>query len=180
MAEWAEGRGFNATLVERRFPGGLKIGGDEPRLALGGVDNPQARAAYEDAGFDWIVEAGLGPGPKEYLAMRIHTFPASTTARQKWGSANGFAAVDVKSNPAYQRLSKNGMDDCGLVQIASRTVGAPFVGTVAATLVISEVLRLLNGGPTTEVIDMTLRHMESREVVTSTRGVKDFNPGFTN
>ncbi len=55
----------------------------------GGVDNPDARAAYEDAGFDWIVEAGLGAGPTEYLALRLHTFPATTTARKKWGDVGG-------------------------------------------------------------------------------------------
>ena len=85
MAEWAEARGFNARIVERPFPGGIKVSAKEPRLALGGVDNPQARAGYEDAGFDWILESGLGSGPVEYLALRIHTFPASTTARRKWG-----------------------------------------------------------------------------------------------
>jgi hypothetical protein len=70
MAEWTEARGFFTRIVERPFPGGIRIANDEPRIALGGVDNPQARAAYEDAGFDWIVESGLGAGPVEYLALR--------------------------------------------------------------------------------------------------------------
>ncbi len=75
MAEWTEARRFRTSLVERLFPGGIKVAGDEPRLALGAVDNAQARAAYQDAGFDCVVEAGLGAGPSEYLALRLHTFP---------------------------------------------------------------------------------------------------------
>ncbi len=178
MAEWAEARGFNARVIERPFPGGMKVTEKEPRLALGGVDNPQARAAYEDAEFDWIVESGLGAGPTEYLALRLHTFPATTTARRKWSD------VDVHRAPgpnvaAYQDLSAKGMDDCGLVQLATRSVGAPFVGTVAASLVIAEVLRFLNGGPRTEVIDMTLRDPGSRSVVSATTQLNGFNPGFT-
>jgi hypothetical protein len=178
MAEWAEGRGFKTRIVERPFPGGIRVADDEPRLALGGVDNPDARAAYEDAGFDWIVEAGLGAGPTEYLALRLHTFPATTTARKKWGDVGGHRNP-IPATAAYQNLSAQGMDDCGLVRLATRTVGAPFVGTVAASLVVAEVLRFLNGGPATEVIDMTLRDPASRSVVAATRKLKGFNPGFT-
>lgn len=179
MAEWAEARGFNTRMVERTFPGGIKVANDEPRLALGGVDNPAARAAYEDAGFDWIVEAGLGSGPTEYLALRLHTFPATTPARTKWGDE----AVRRESAPmpdAYKELRDQGMDDCGMVRLATRSVGAPFVGTIAASLVIAEVLRFLNGGGTNEVIDMTLRDLTGRSVVPATRKLSGFNPGFCN
>jgi len=178
MAEWAEARGFNARIIERPFPGGMKVSDKEPRLALGGVDNPQARAAYEDAGFDWIVEAGLGAGPAEYLALRLHTFPASTTARRKWGGVAAHRSPPPKV-AAYQNLSAQGMDDCGLVQLSTRSVGAPFVGTVAASLVVAEVLRFLNGGGVSEVIDMTLRDPGSRSIVPSTQNLNGFNPGFT-
>ena len=124
MADWAEARGFETKLVERRFPDGIALSHDEPRVALGGVDNMQARACYEDAGFDWIVEAGLGAGPREYLAIRLHTFPASAKARDKWGGQTGNSSEDVRHTPAYDRLANDGMDECGLVQMASRTVGA--------------------------------------------------------
>lgn len=42
--------------------------------------------------------------------------------------------------PAYQELKRSCMDPCGLTQLASRTVGVPFVGLVAGCLVISELL----------------------------------------
>jgi hypothetical protein len=180
MAKWAEARGFRTRLVERIFPGGISIAEDEPRLALGGVDNPHARAAYEDAGFDCIIEAGLGAGPSEYLALRAHSFPASVAARAKWGGA---AAGNNHNNAvpntrAYDNLAKNGMDECGLVRLASRTVGAPFVGATAAAIVVSEVLRRLNGGRMFEVIDMTLRDPSSRAAV-ALSSPRYFNPGFT-
>jgi hypothetical protein len=179
MAEWAEARGFRTRLVERAFPGGIAIADDEPRLALGGVDNPQARAAYEDAGFECIVESGLGAGPSEYLALRVHAFPASTTARLKWGEAVGGGPELCLQANAYADLAAEGMDECGLVRLASRTVGAPFVGATAAALVISEVLRRLNSGPAIEVLDMTLRDPASRATVSASRAPDRFNPGFT-
>jgi hypothetical protein len=48
--------------------------------------------------------------------------------------------------PAYDAMKKAGMDECGLTRLASRSVGVPFVGLIAGCLVISEVLRRLNGG----------------------------------
>ncbi len=134
MAQWAEQRGFKTRIVERAFPGGLRIAAYEPMVLLGGVDNADARAAYEDAGFDWIVEAGLGAGPVEYLTMRLHTFPASTTARLRWGGVSVVHDTIAITTEAYNKLAKAGMNECGLVQLASRTVGASFVGTVAASL----------------------------------------------
>jgi hypothetical protein len=96
------------------------------------LPNVEARAALEDAGFDLVVEAGLGAGPAEYLAMRVHTFPASVTSRQKWGGVD--AEKELGSGKAYDDLTAQGrVDACGLVQLATRTVGAPFVGVVAAT-----------------------------------------------
>lgn len=179
MAAWAEARGFKTRLVERLFPGGIKIADDEPRLALGGVDNPQARAAYEDAGFECIVEAGLGAGPQEYLALRLHTFPGSTTARKRWGGASGTNGAPMPETSAYRNLAQRGVDSCGLVRLATRTVGAPFVGTTAASLVVAEVLRRLNGGPALEVLDMTLRDPRSRAAVRAAGAPARFNPGFT-
>ncbi len=180
MARWAEARGFRTRVVERLFPGGMKVTGDEPRLLLGGVDNALARAAYEDAGFDCVIEAGLGGGPTEYLALRLHSFPASTTARKKWGGAA--EKVVTTTGPratAYDGLAAGGMDECGLVRLATRTVGAPFVGATAATLVVAEVLRLLNGGTAYEIIDMTLRDPASRVVVPASHRLRDWNPGYT-
>jgi len=179
MSEWAEARGFRTRLVERVFPGGISIADDEPRLALGGVDNPLARAAYEDAGFECIIEAGLGAGPAEYLALRVHAFPASTTARKKWGGQVGGNGVPLPRTKAYAELAGEGLDECGLVRLASRTVGAPFVGATAAAIVIAEVLRRLNGGASYEVVDMTLRDLSSRSAVAGTSYPSNFNPGYT-
>lgn len=179
MARWAEARGFRTRIVERLFPGGMKVSGDEPRLLLGGVDNALARAAYEDAGFDCVIEAGLGAGPSEYLALRLHSFPASTTARSKWGGAAKTVTPERPRAIAYDDLAAAGMDECGLVRLATRTVGAPFVGATAATLVVAEVLRLLNGGPMYEAIDMTLRDPASRAAVPARHRSNTWNPGYT-
>ncbi|MET4373311.1 hypothetical protein ABIA99_006033 [Bradyrhizobium sp. LB12.1] len=38
--------------------------------------------------------------------------------------------------PPYGAVRESGLDTCGLAQLASRTVGVPFAGLIAATLAI--------------------------------------------
>lgn len=38
--------------------------------------------------------------------------------------------------PPYSAVRESGLDTCGLAQLASRTVGVPFAGLIAATLAI--------------------------------------------
>ncbi|MDG4892663.1 hypothetical protein P9272_03540 [Mesorhizobium sp. WSM4976] len=150
-AAWLEAQGFKTTIEERRFGPAIKRENSEPGVALCGVDNALARSALEDADFDFVVEAGLGAGPDGFRGISVHTFPGSRTARSIWSNV-AVAAVSVAHMPAYEELAKSGMDECGLAILASRTVGVPFVGLLAATLAISELLRRLHGGATFELI----------------------------
>lgn len=180
MADWCEERGFRTSIVERPFAPNFKIEGDDPRIALCGVDNEKARAALEDVGFAKIIEAGLGKGTEEYLAFQLHSFPAGKTARQIWGSAAvaDFSNSSALEKPAYQTLASEGLDKCGLTQLANRSVGASFVGTFASTLIIAELLRITMGELSYEVIDGTLRSLENKKVFVSQKQ-SSFNAGFT-
>ena len=57
-------------------------------------------------------------------------------------------------------------------------VGAPFVGAVAACLAISEVLRLLHGGPLHGLIDLDLQGPDYRTVLPHSLDFSALNPGF--
>ncbi len=181
MAAWAEARGFRTRLVERRFAGDIALAEGDPRVLFCGVDNGEARVSLEDPHFDLVVDAGLGGGPREYLAMRLHTFPGPVTARARWAEAASTRTADAKvvaTATAYQDLAARGLDDCGLLEIASRTVGVPFVGVIAATLALMEIVRRLNQSPGLGVLDLTLRDLGARQVVEG-QALKRFNPGYT-
>jgi hypothetical protein len=180
MAEWCEGRGFQARIYERRFASDFKVNDEEPQVALCGVDNEAARACLEEVGFAQMIEAGLGLGTEEYLAFQMHCFPSSRAARARWGGSTvGKAGGPVIELPAYKNLAADGLDECGLTQLAGRSVGACFVGTAVSTLVIAEVLRMCIGEGRYEVIDGSLRAVEHRTVVASSISALPFNPGRT-
>lgn len=173
-AEWLEARGFTTYLEERRFGAWTQRQADEPAVALCGVDNATARAALEDAGFDLVVESGLGAGPQSFRNFIMHTFPGPHRASELWPTTLPVETPDLSHMPAYANLKDKGVDACGLAQLASRTVGVPFVGLVAAALVISELLRRLNGGASYEVIAGSTNCLEDIEVCVGTPKVYEF------
>jgi len=177
MAAWAESRGFLASIVERRFAADFRVGREEPAVALCGVDNALARGALEDVGFGRVIEAGLGNGTSDFLGFRTHVFPGTRRARDLWSGDGGDRGVRIDL-PAYQALATAGLDRCGLTQLAGRTVGAPFVGAIAAAMVVGELLRLVNGAHNYELMDGHLRDLTHRSVVAG-RGLPPFNPGST-
>ena len=98
-----------------------------------GLDNALGRRALDKVGFDLIVEAGLGRGPRDSQSMRIHTLPATRTADELW-PATAAGSEGFTARGAYQKLLKDGrLDQCGVTLLAGKAVGAPFVGAVAAT-----------------------------------------------
>jgi hypothetical protein len=135
---------------------------NEPTTALAGFDDVAPRRDLGAAGFARIVDAGLGAGHIEYLDMVLNTFPAA-----------GDPATAFPDDPraprglgeAYEhevaRQVTAGADEtaarCGMLDIAGVTVGAAFVGTIASTFVVGDVLRLLHDGQTYAVITLDLR-----------------------
>jgi hypothetical protein len=177
MAAWAERRGFSTAIHERLFDASFRRQDDEPTVALCGLDNGAGRQALDQVGFDFVVEAGLGRGHRDFRAVRLHTLPASRPASQIW--RGGQADDQVADRPAYKGMLASGaLDRCGVTLLAGKAVGAPFVGCAAATLALSEVLRLLHGGALHELIDLDLKAPEYRSTVLTEQGFSALNPGY--
>jgi hypothetical protein len=165
-AAWLEARGFTTILDEHRFGAATRRGPDDPGAAFCGVDNALARMWLEQAGFDLVVEAGLGGGPDGFRNFALHTFPANRSAESIWSRFLQDTHINVEDKPAYRALRAKGMDACGLTQLASRTVGVPFVGLTAAALALAELLRRLHGGPGLSLVSGSLMALDDVEAFT--------------
>ena len=182
-----EALGFNTAVTERHFDSATRRNVNEPGVALGGVDDPAPRRLFEEAGFDLIVDAGLGGGPRNYLDILMHSFPSGVEAANAWVERAVPSTNSVVDQPAYQdlqrRLSKTteltyGEIRCGIIEVAGTSIGAAFVGCVAATFVLSEVLRYLAGGPRIEVLGVALRSPHKPQVSFNALQGTVANPGF--
>lgn len=165
IASWLDERDFDTAVLENRFGPWTMRTPEDPAVALCGVDNPNARAALEHPGFGLVVEAGLGAGPEAFRSLSLHSFPGSQRAEDIWGGDTAPATHNVENLPAYEVMRQAGTDACGLTQLASRTVGVPFVGLTAGVMVVSELLRRLHGGAAFEVLAGSALALEAVEGV---------------
>ena len=187
VAARLEALGFNTAITERQFNSATQRSADEPGVALVGVDDPTPRRLLEGAGFDLVVDAGLGGGPKSYLDILVHSFPSGVTAATAWPERFVPSASSVVDQPAYQDLHQqvsratdltDGEIRCGIIEVAGTSAGAAFVGCVAATFVLSEVLRTLVGGARFEVLGVSLRSPHMPQVSKNTLERAPTNSGF--
>jgi hypothetical protein len=177
-AAWAERRGFETAITERLFDETCHRHRDEPAIALCGLDNAVGRRALDQIGFDFVVEAGLGRGHQDFRSLLIHTLPGELPASALW-TGEGEAARTAADAAAYRKMLDDGsLDRCGVTLLAGKAVGAPFVGAAAATIVLSEVLRLLHGGRLHRLVDMNLVDLAYFHAVPQLRDFSAFNPGF--
>jgi len=177
MAAWAEQRGFRTALQERMFEADFKRQPDEPAVALCGLDNGASRQALDRVGFEFIVEAGLGRGHRDFRTIRLHVLPGRRNAADIWKQISQEEIVE--SRPAYTKLIEDGvLDRCGMTLLAGKAVGAAFVGSIAATLALSEILRMLHGGVVHQLIDIDLLSLDQRLVSQHSRDFEKLNPGF--
>lgn len=178
MAAWAERRGFGTSIHERFFDASFRRQESEPTVALCGLDNAAGRRCLDQVGFEMVVEAGLGRGHRDFRTMRIHTLPGARPAAEIWKAAS--IGESVEDRPAYKALTAMGvLDRCGMTLLAGKAVGAPFVGATAATLAVSEILRLLHGGGVHGLIDLDLLSLDQRVVSCHGQDFSHLNPGFT-
>jgi len=176
VSDWLEKRGFKTRIVERFFDAIQRVRADEPQLGLIGLDNAGGRRAIDVSGFAHVIEAGLGNSYRDFRAVRVHAFPGPKFAIDLW-AANELAISGRENAPAYKNMLAAGADQCGVVTMANKSVGTPFVGLFAAGLVIAEVLRLLNSGPRYSVVDVTLKNLSSLVAVKNTCA-STINPGY--
>ena len=176
MAAWVELRGFQTAITERAFGSHTRRLPDEPSLALCGLDNAAGRRALDDAGFDFVVEAGLGRGHQDFRSLLVHTLPGRVPSSELWKNVAP-AATPIEA-AAYKQMLAWGTDRCGVTLLAGKAVGAPFVGAVAATLALSEVLRLLAGSKLHRLIDMNLVDVSQFRTAPQERDFSSLNPGF--
>lgn len=115
----------------------------DPRVALLGFDNVDARRMALIAGYDWLVEAGLRdsfteplvtwhsvPGGRAFSGL----FPRSTRPRAEVAPVGAF----------FDELQRT-PGKCGWLTFASVTASAPSMGLVASAYVWAELLAHLSG-----------------------------------
>jgi len=160
-AAWLEERGFETAITERAFDENTKRSKEEPYLALCGFDTAASRIPLENAGFDHIVEAGLGANLGTFDVISLHTFPNGYKSPEElWGDSD--EANNEINEVIHETLKHFDHEKCGIIplEIAGKALSASFVGACAGAMVIAECLRGLAGGKRYDKLTIQLRNIE--------------------
>lgn len=161
-SQWLEARGFFTRIVERPFDEHTHRVGNEPRIAICGFDNSESRCNLESAGFDLIVEAGLGASVERFDRIAMRTFPdASEKAAEIWSSVSVPAKGSLR--PDMFGVQE---ESCGILfdDLTGRAISSSFVGACASAFTIGEVLKALHGGKRCEFLTVHLRDFDDIRV----------------
>ena len=162
---WLEHRGFQTRLLERRFDRHLHCQDGEPKLALCGFDSNPSRRDLGKVDFSRVVESGLGRTKNNFDTISVHTLPNPRCVTELWPDLSeeekkkleAYHESIAKKNATY---TKSGLDACGRVEFAGKSIAVPFVGAVASCLVVAEALRLFHDGPAYTDIKLRLETFE--------------------
>jgi hypothetical protein len=158
-AEWAELRGFRTTINELPFGPETVRGKHSPGLAYVGVDNIHTRlnAAADTAGFDLVIDAGLGATSTEIFDIRLYGFPGSRDPAAAWPDVGAPNRRDLEIGPDLRKLIDQGrLDRCGALTIAGQPVGIPSTAVAAATIQIAQACRAIRERRFCDFVDVSL------------------------
>jgi hypothetical protein len=118
----------------------------------------------ESSGFSSVIECGLGGKLTDFDKISMHTFPGShKTPSEMWELKQD----DRKTlHPAVHKDFASRTDNpCGILadSLASTSISTSFVGAFAASLVIAESVRALNGGKRYDTITIQLRSLNYKK-----------------
>lgn len=157
MGAWAEAHGFKTILSEIPFGPNTVRDSDMPGLALIGVDNIRTRryAARAEAGFDLVLDAGLGSTPTEVFDIRIHAFPGTRSIEMAWPEVPESRGLEL--TPDLVKLVDQGrISQCGAFDIAGQSVGIPGTAVAAATMQIAQAISAIRERRLCDLIDVSL------------------------
>jgi hypothetical protein len=166
-AAWSEERGFRTAISELAFSPTTVRSDDQPGLAFVGVDNIETRrfAAHPGAGFDLVLDAGLGATASEVFDLRVHGFPGSRTLDEAWPMPDDQPSDREKALAAHLAtlVSQGRLTRCGAFSIAGQSVGIPGTAVAAATIQIAQACRAIMTGRFCDLVDVSLLNTSRAE-----------------
>jgi hypothetical protein len=118
----------------------------DPTIALLGLDNLDVRRIAIAAGYEWIIDAGLGAS---FLQPRVswHALPRDNTLARSLFAEGPHAQqpLDVLEGTALKQELSETPGQCGWLTFQSITAAAPSMGLVGAAFAVTEILNSLSG-----------------------------------
>jgi hypothetical protein len=159
VAAHLERAGLDTKIIERKMNSTLVATPDERHVALLGLDNFPTRRLISGVRWPFAIDVGLGAGAANFGALLMRRFPGAVPSNEVIGWHDENQPVTIPDTPAFGDLRQR-HDQCGVVDLAGKAVGASFVGVIAACFAVAEASRELHGGKGLDVLSVDTTSME--------------------
>jgi hypothetical protein len=155
-AEWLDRAGWTTELIERRHHGDIRRTEQDPPILLSGLDDVRPRRLLAAHGFEYMIDAGIGRGARDFEAFQIRSIPAGTPIAPLWSHSDEDNIRDrLLHKKAYTALERE-IGGCGVIPLADASVSVPFVGAATAALALSQLARLAAMEPVSVLLQLEM------------------------
>lgn len=155
-ARWLDHTGWTTELIERRHLGDIRRTEQDPSILLAGLDDVRPRRVLAAQGFDYMIDAGIGHGARDFESLQIRTIPAGAPIESLWlDQSQNFGRDHLMAKDAYRALEQV-VGQCGVVPLADASVSVPFVGAATAALGLAQLARLGSMAPAASLLQLEL------------------------
>lgn len=156
---WLEAADWSASVIERRHYGDIAVLPHDPPFLLSGLDDLTARRTMAKVGFDYMIDVGVGHGPRDFEGIQIRIVPKGAPMEHLWSDAVPHRNDGLLEGDAYKTLDAK-VGACGAYAIAKASVAVPFVGAAASALAFAQMIRLASGEDAVALLQVDLASPE--------------------
>jgi hypothetical protein len=162
-SEWIEKLGWSTELIERKFTDKTEVTVDDPPFVIAGLDSIKPRIDILKAGFDYMIDAGVGHGPFDFELTQIRVLAKGSASN--WNKLSKPKDVGkLLATEAYKKI-----DACGAFALAEASVAVPFVGAALGALSLTQAMRLtaMLGASTLIQIELSAPDFNSSAIISA-------------
>ncbi|HPF52298.1 MAG TPA: hypothetical protein PK335_12020 [Draconibacterium sp.] len=158
-SKWLEDRHIDTNICERYFDESFNPTDVESDILISGLDSVETRRILNTDKFKNILDCGLGGNKSNFDSISFYNLGISDLKPEEiWKTTD-----NSNDNPESRKLYSN-IFACGEYD---KGIGASFIGGIASTLVLSEIMRAYNGGIAVPHVRMSVRNQKSSINVSS-------------
>lgn len=156
---WLRARRFPTRICDRMFDARTQRSESEPAVAFCGFHDGKSRRLIGEAGFELIVEAGLGSQIADFDQVLLHAFPSEhLDPKQIWNDE----VVISSREGRFEKLGGHAV--CGALALAGKAVSTSFVGATASAFAWAEVLRQYHKGESLNRQSLSMRSLSETKL----------------
>jgi len=158
-SKWLEDRHIDTNICERYFDESFNPTDVESDILISGLDSVETRRILNTDKFKNILDCGLGGNKSNFDSISFYNLGISDLKPEEIWKTTDNSSDNPESKKLYSNIFACGEYDKG--------IGASFIGGIASTLVLSEILRAYNGGIAVPHVRMSVRNQKSSINVSS-------------